>query len=99
LALRTDASATVAKEVIPVRTLAGLSNVFWVVIIGVVALYVFFIVMGALSPADQLVLTGIVVLLAVALAVHLVRVRRAIHDHEHEAEMRELHKMRETRGF
>ncbi|MGH2992290.1 MAG: hypothetical protein ACRDL1_01995 [Solirubrobacterales bacterium] len=81
------------------RTLTGLSNVFWVVIVGVVALYAFFIVMGALSPGDQLVLTGIVVVMAAAFVVHLVRVRRAMHDHEHEAEMRELHKMRETRGF
>jgi membrane protein implicated in regulation of membrane protease activity len=82
-----------------VRTLAELSKFLWVVIIGVVALYAFFIVMGALSPADQLVLTAIVVALAAALAVHLVRVRRATDEPGHEAEMRELHKMRETRGF
>ena len=81
------------------RTVAGMSKVLWVVIIGVVGLYVFFIVMGALSPADQVVLTAIVVALAVALAVHLVRVRRAMHEPGHEAELRELHKMRETRGF
>ena len=81
------------------RTLAGLSRLLWVVIIGVVGLYVFFIVMGALSPADQVVLTAIVVALAVALAVHLVRVRHAMHEPGHEAELRELHKMRETRGF
>jgi multisubunit Na+/H+ antiporter MnhC subunit len=55
--------------------------------------------MGALSPADQVVLTAIVVALAVALAVHLVRVRHAMHEPGHEAELRELHKMRETRGF
>jgi hypothetical protein len=82
-----------------VRALAELSKFLWVVIIGVVALYAFFIVMGALSPADQLVLTAIVVALAAALAVHLVRVRRAMDEPGHEAEMRELHKMRETRGF
>lgn len=81
------------------RTLVGLSRLLWVVIIGVVGLYAFFIVMGALSPADQVVLTAIVVALAVALAVHLMRVRRAMHEPGHEAELRELHKMRETRGF
>jgi hypothetical protein len=82
-----------------VQALAGLSRLLWVVIIGVVGLYAFFIVMGALSPADQVVLTAIVVALAVALALHLVRVRRAMHEPGHEAELRELHKMRETRGF
>ena len=81
------------------QALAGLSRLLWVVIIGVVGLYAFFIVMGALSPADQVVLTAIVVALAVALALHLVRVRRAMHEPGHEAELRELHKMRETRGF
>lgn len=81
------------------QTLAGLSKLLWVVIIGVVGLYAFFIVMGALSPADQVVLTAAVVALAVALGVHLARVRRAMHEPGHEAELRELHKMRETRGF
>ena len=81
------------------QALAGLSRLLWVVIIGVVGLYAFFIVMGALSPADQVVLTAIVVALAVALALHLVRLRRAMHEPGHEAELRELHKMRETRGF
>jgi predicted membrane channel-forming protein YqfA (hemolysin III family) len=85
--------------VVPVRTLAGLSKVLWVVIIGVVGLYAFFILMGALSPADHVLITAGVVALAVALAVHLVRVRRAMHEPGHEAELRELHKMRETRGF
>jgi NhaP-type Na+/H+ or K+/H+ antiporter len=85
--------------VIPVRTLAGLSNVFWVAIIGVVALYAFFVAMGALSPGDQLWLTLIVVVLAVLLAVRQMRVRRAMHEHGHEDEMRELHRLRETRGF
>jgi hypothetical protein len=88
-----------SKEVVPVRTLTGLSKVLWVVIIGVVGLYAFFVLMGALSPADQVVITAAVVALAVALAVHLVRVRRAMHEPGHEAELRELHKMRETRGF
>jgi hypothetical protein len=82
-----------------VQTLAGLSKLLWIVIIGVVGLYAFFIMMGALSPADQVLITAGVVALAVALAVHLVRVRRAMHEPGHEAELRELHKLRETRGF
>jgi hypothetical protein len=40
-----------------------------------------------------------VIALALALAVHLVRVRRAMRDHAHDDEMRELHKLRESRGF
>jgi hypothetical protein len=81
------------------QALAGLSKLLWVVVIGVVGLYAFFILMGALSPADQVVITAAVVALAVALGVHLVRVRRAMHEPGHEAELRELHKLRETRGF
>jgi 4-amino-4-deoxy-L-arabinose transferase-like glycosyltransferase len=82
-----------------VRRLTRFTNVLWVVIIGVVALYAFFVVMGALAPSDQLLLSLGVIALAVALAVHLVRVRRAMRDHAHDDEMRELHKLRESRGF
>jgi hypothetical protein len=35
----------------------------------------------------------------ISLAVHLVRVRRAMRDHAHDDEMRQLHKLRESRGF
>jgi steroid 5-alpha reductase family enzyme len=85
--------------VFPVRILTTFGNVFWVVIMGVVALYAFFLVMGAVTPADQALLTAGVLVLAAALVVHLIRVRRAMHEHGHEDELRELHKMRETRGF
>jgi hypothetical protein len=85
--------------VVPVRTLTSLTKMFWVAIMGVVGLFAFFLGMGAVTPADDVVLTAIVVVLAIALAAHLMRVRHAMHEHGHEAEMRELHKMRETRGF
>jgi hypothetical protein len=59
----------------------------------------FFVVIGALSPGDHPWVTAGAIVLAVLLAVHLVRVSRAMHDHAHDDEMRELHKLRETRGF
>ena len=79
--------------------LARVTRAFWILVIGVIGLYGFFLVMGALSPADQPWLTLAVVVLATLLLVHLVRVRHAMHEPGHEAEMRELHKMRERRGF
>jgi membrane protein DedA with SNARE-associated domain len=85
--------------VFPVQALTRFSSAFWVVVIGVVALYAFFVVMGALAPSDHVLITAGVIALAIALAVHLVRVRRAMRDHAHDDEMRELHKLRESRGF
>jgi hypothetical protein len=85
--------------VVAVEGLSTATRAFWTLAVGVVALYAFFLVIGALSPGDHPWVTAGAIVLAVLLAVHLVRVSRAMHDHAHEEELRELHKLRETRGF
>jgi divalent metal cation (Fe/Co/Zn/Cd) transporter len=85
--------------VVAVDGLSNLTRAFWILVVGAVALYAFFLVMGAMTPADHPLLAAGVVVLGLLLVVHLFRVRRAMHDHAHDDEMRELHKLRETRGF
>ena len=76
-----------------------LANAFWTLVVGAVALYAFFMAMGAVSPTDLVWLTALVAVLAVLLVVHLARVHRLMSEHGHETEMREVHKWRERRGF
>jgi uncharacterized membrane protein len=87
------------KGVVAVDALSNLSRAFWTLVVGAVVLYAFFALMGALTPADHVLPTAIVAVLIVLLGVHLIRVRHAMQKHSNEAEMRELHKLRERRGF
>lgn len=81
------------------ETIGRLSNVFWTLAIGAVALYAFFAVMGAVSLTHPVWLTVAVAALGVLAAVHLIRIRRALGDHRHDAMARALHSWRERRGF
>ncbi len=81
------------------ETVGRLSNVFWALVIGAVALYGFFAVLGAISLADLVWLTVLIGMLGILAAVHFIRVRRALSDHRHDAMARALHGWRERRGF
>jgi uncharacterized membrane protein len=76
-----------------------LSNAFWTLVVGAIVLYAFFVAMGALSPTDLFWLTGLMLVLAVLLLVHLARMHRLMSEHGHDEQMREVHKWRERRGF
>jgi membrane protein YdbS with pleckstrin-like domain len=81
------------------ETVGRLSNLFWALVVGAVALYAFFAVMGAISPVELVWLTVLVAVLGVLAAVHFIRVRRALRDHRHDEMARALHGWRERRGF
>ena len=78
------------------RALARLLiDAFWVFVVGIIACYVFFVLIGGIKPADTLGLTIVMgVLLALCLA------RAWAHNHRKNAERdRRLVSARERRGF
>lgn len=86
-----------------VDSLAGVAmalwNALWGVALGAIALWGFFLVMGAISPSDPTWLTALMAALAVLAVVHFVHVRRMLADHEHGDLARRVHMLRERRGF
>ncbi len=76
------------------RTLATLSETFWILVLAVVVLFAFFVALGAFSPGEVLGLTLVVALLAMLWIAH------AVWDSRH----RDPHdpavvRARERRGF
>ena len=76
---------------------ASIWEFFWEIALGIVVLWVFFIVMGAMSFQDPLWLTIAMAVLAVAAAFHMWHMRSIV---EHDTELsRRAHTLRERRGF
>ena len=69
--------------------------VFWVAALGIIATYAFFFTLGAFTFTDSLVLSGLVVVLALAWVVHSVLESRHARDGR---DPRLVH-ARERRGF
>lgn len=62
--------------------------------------YVFGLVMGVFSPGEVVGFTVVAVAVICVTAVHALRMRRAAEDRETRSEeLRELHRLRERRGF
>ena len=76
------------------RTLATLSETFWVLVLALVVLFAFFVALGAFSPGDVLGLTIVVALLAVLWVAHAVWESRHRDPHD-----RAIVRARERRGF
>lgn len=75
------------------RVLAMVSATFWVLVLAVIALFAFFVALGALEPGDVIGLTVAVALLAVLWLVHAaLESRRAPRDVD-------AVRARERRGF
>ena len=76
------------------KVLATLSETFWLLVLGVVALFAFFAALGAFEVGDAVLATVVVVLLAALWLAHAVWVARH-HDGRDMAAIRN----RERRGF
>ena len=76
------------------RTLATLSETFWILVLAVVVLFAFFVALGAFSPGEVLGLTLVVALLALLWIAHAVWDSR--HRDPHDPSMV---RARERRGF
>lgn len=79
--------------------LARLSNAFWMLAVGVIVLYAFFVALDAFAPGDVWVLTIVVAVLAVMLAVHFLHLRRELDREGPNEARRALNAWRERRGF
>jgi membrane protein implicated in regulation of membrane protease activity len=80
------------------HTLSVIGPGFWALCGGIIGLYLFGLVMGVFAPGELLGWTILVVVLAVLLAMHLRRERRALEAREPET-MHALASARERRGF
>jgi fatty acid desaturase len=76
------------------RILAVLSETFWVLVIAVVAMFVFFFALGAFAPGQAVAVTVIVLCLAVLWVAHAIWVSR--HSDGRDPSAR---RARERRGF
>lgn len=80
----------------------GLSSLFWLAVLGFLALYVYGLVMGAFSPGELIGFTALAIAATVGLAIHQLRVRHAMEardDPAHNDVARRMHSRRESRGF
>jgi len=76
------------------RILASLSDTFWILVLAVVALFAFFVALGAFSPGEVVALTLVVIVLAVLWVAH------AVWDSRHrDAHDPAVIRARERRGF
>jgi hypothetical protein len=81
------------------RSLGALGMALIALGAGLVVLFLFFVVMGAFSPTETIVASIIAVVLAVAFAIHLYRVRHALTKEGGTDLHRQLNTLRERRGF
>lgn len=80
------------------NVVSRLAILFWVLALAYLGFYAYFLVMGV-SPGELAVFTAIAVILVVMFVVHAFRLRRAMREHGHEEELRDVHRYRERRGF
>ena len=74
-------------------------NMLWALALGAITLFCFFAAIGALHPGDVAWLTVAVGVLAVACALHFVRVRHELDRNTRGELARSVNAWRERRGF
>lgn len=73
---------------------------FWLLMLGAVVLYAFFVFIAAIPVAEVLGLTAVVAVLAALITVHNLRVRTELADPGGDPRVRRsLNRQRERRGF
>ncbi len=80
--------------------LSNLRLSFWLVVIGTVVLYVFFVVLATIPPGQVAAVTAVVALLAVVFTIRNLRLAAELADRSGNPHLRRsLNKIRERRGF
>lgn len=74
-------------------------SAFWLMAMGAIVLYAFFVVLDAFEPGQVWGLTIFIAVLAVLVGIHFIRVRRELARHGSSEVRRSRNKMRERRGF
>lgn len=73
--------------------------VLCVACLGAASLFVFFAVLGTVSPTEVLWLGVVLAVLLAMVALHSLMVRRNLHKHGNQEFFRSLNRLRERRGF
>jgi uncharacterized membrane protein len=82
------------------RLMSHLRLSFWLFALGAIVLYVFFVSLATISPAEVAGLTAVMLVLAVLVAVHNIRVASELGDRGGDPRTRRaLNRQRERRGF
>jgi dihydropteroate synthase len=66
---------------------------------GLIVLFVFFVALGAFSPAETIAVSILAAILAVAFGIHMYRVHNAMGEGHGSDLHRSLNMLRERRGF
>ena len=73
---------------------------FWIVVVGTIVLYVFFVLLATISPGEVAALTAVVCALAVIFILRNVRVAAELANRGGDPNLRRsLNRIRERRGF
>jgi hypothetical protein len=73
---------------------------FWIVVIGTIVLYVFFVLLATIPPGEVAALTAVIGLLAAIFTVRNVRVAAELGNRGGDPHLRRsLNRIRERRGF
>ena len=84
------------------RAIGNATLVLWMLGVGYVCLYAYFVVIGFFSPSEVVGLGIAAALIAAGFVVHMARVHYAMAHHGHSAHaelMQAAHRQRELRGF
>lgn len=82
------------------RIIGGLRLSFWLCALGAVCLYVFFVALAGIPPAEVAGTTAVAAVLTAMLAVRSIRVTSELADPGGDPRLRrELNRQRERRGF
>ena len=82
------------------RVLGRLALPVWLVVLGAIVMYVFFVIVASVPPAQVAVVTIVVGILALLFLIRSIRVASELSDRGgNPAVRRELNRARERRGF
>ena len=84
------------------RAIGNTTSLLWMLGVGYVCLYAYFVVIGFFSPSEVVGFGIAAALVAAGFVVHMARVHHAMVDHDHSAHadlMRGARNQRELRGF
>jgi uncharacterized membrane protein YqjE len=82
------------------RLMSHLRRSFWLFALGAIVLYVFFVSLATISPAEVAGLTAVMLVLALLVTIHNIRVASELADRGGDPRTRRaLNKQRERRGF
>lgn len=81
------------------RWIGSASVAFWTLVIGILVLLGGLTIVGGFDPFATAWLTAVIAAMIVGLIIYMLAVRHALRDHTNADLARQVHSMRERRGF